>query len=66
MQKETIKIELSYSQLQVLLGCLFEIKYRDLIIPEDAEVFAKTQTILEDAENDYFENDANFAINNSI
>jgi|LakMenE18May11ns_1017448.scaffolds.fasta_scaffold6801347_1 hypothetical protein len=66
MQKETIKIELSYSQLQVLLGCLFEAKYRDLIIPEDAEVFAETQTILEDAENDYFENDANFAINNSI
>jgi hypothetical protein len=64
MQKETIKIELSYSQLQVLLGCLFEIKYRDLIIPEDAEVFAETQTILEDAENDYFINQVDTAISN--
>jgi hypothetical protein len=48
----------------VLLGCLFEIKYRDLIIPEDAEVFAETETILEDAENDYFINQVDTAISN--
>ena len=54
MQKETIKIELSYSQLQMLLGCLFEANYRDLIIPEDAKLFVETQTIIENAENDYF------------
>ena len=64
MQKETIKIELSYSQLQMLLGCLFEANYRGLIIPEDSKLFAETQTIIETAENDYFINQVDTAISN--
>lgn len=55
MQKETVKIELSYPQIQMLLGCLFEANYRGLIIPEDFKLFAETQELIESAENEYFD-----------
>ena len=66
MQKETIKIEFSYAQVQMLLGALYESQKAGLIAPEDYRLFAETQSVVENAENDYFINQVDFAINNSI
>jgi hypothetical protein len=54
MQKETIKIELTYAQIQMLLGSLYESQKAGLIDSSDAKLFNQTQTIIETAENDYF------------
>ena len=64
MQKETIKIELTYAQIQMLLGALYESQKAGLIDPSDTRLFNQTQTIIENAENDYFINQVDTAISN--
>lgn len=52
MQKEnTISVELNAQQIAMLLGALFEANNAGLICPEDANLFAETQELIESAEN---------------
>lgn len=54
MQKETVQIELNAQQIAMLLGCLFEANNANLISPEDYQLFAETQELIESAENSIY------------
>ena len=52
MQKEnTISVQLNAQQIAMLLGALFEANKANLIAPEDIQLFAETQELIETAEN---------------
>jgi hypothetical protein len=55
MQKEkTVKVELNAQQISMLLGVLFEANNAGLICPEDIQLFAETQELIESAENSIY------------
>jgi len=52
MKKEnTISVQLNAQHIAMLLGVLFEANNANLIPPEDIQLFAETQELIETAEN---------------
>ena len=52
MKKEnTISVQLNAQHIAMLLGALFEANNANLIPPEDIQLFAETQELIETAEN---------------
>ena len=55
MQKEnTVSVQLNAQQIAMLLGALYEANNAGLICPEDIQLFAETQEIIETAENSVY------------
>jgi len=55
MKKEnTVSVQLNAQQIAMLLGALYEANNAGLICPEDIQLFAETQELIESAENSVY------------